>query len=228
VLAEIRALRSSIFKSSPEVQRAIAIADKIEQSYDCSAPTCSFPRSRRSCRPRTVHDDHLTGTMRRVGWIFRSMSPSWGFPREAREGAAMDISASRSRSGDLRRLHHACWHAGALCRGRRVRRSSPTRVRTLPAAMGVFSVPEVDRPDRERARGERNVQGGKVHLRLRAHRRLARGARLAACRTAPACPGALGEPTSTTHDRGRPSAPGFRSTALSIHRLARHWELSIW
>jgi len=34
VMAEIRALRGSIFKSSPEVQRALAIANSVEQKYD--------------------------------------------------------------------------------------------------------------------------------------------------------------------------------------------------
>ena len=43
VLAEIRALRASIFKSSPEIQRALAIADRVEQSYDLTRPDLFIP-----------------------------------------------------------------------------------------------------------------------------------------------------------------------------------------
>src|SRR5215212_3602860 len=69
VLAEIRALRASIFKSSPEIQRALAIADKIEQSYDLTRSDLFIPALETSCAilepfAMTV----LTGTMRRVGY----------------------------------------------------------------------------------------------------------------------------------------------------------------
>jgi hypothetical protein len=69
VLAEIRALRASIFKSSPEIQRALAIADKVEQSYDLTRPDLFIPALETYCAilepfAMTV----LTGTMRRVGY----------------------------------------------------------------------------------------------------------------------------------------------------------------
>src|SRR6266481_9631578 len=49
VLAEVRALRQSIFKSSPEVQRAIAIADKVEQSYDLQRSDLFIPALETFC-----------------------------------------------------------------------------------------------------------------------------------------------------------------------------------
>ena len=49
VLAEIRALRASIFKSSPEVQRALAIAEKIEQRYDLSRTDLFLPAADTCC-----------------------------------------------------------------------------------------------------------------------------------------------------------------------------------
>jgi hypothetical protein len=69
VQAEIRALRGSIFKSSPEVQRALAIAEKIEQRYDLSRTDLFLPALETCCAilepfAMTV----LTGTMRRVGY----------------------------------------------------------------------------------------------------------------------------------------------------------------
>jgi hypothetical protein len=69
VLAEIRALRASIFKSSPEIQRALAIADKVEQSYDLTRSDLFIPALETYCAilepfAMTV----LTGTMRRVGY----------------------------------------------------------------------------------------------------------------------------------------------------------------
>jgi hypothetical protein len=69
VLAEIRALRASIFKSSPEIQRALAIADKVEQSYDLTRSDLFIPALETYAAilepfAMTV----LTGTMRRVGY----------------------------------------------------------------------------------------------------------------------------------------------------------------
>jgi hypothetical protein len=82
VLAEIRALRSSIFKSSPEVQRALAIADKVEQSYDLNRADLFIPALETFCAilepfAMTV----LTGTMRRVGYeIFPQYVSILGIP----------------------------------------------------------------------------------------------------------------------------------------------------
>ena len=92
VLAEIRALRSSIFKSSPEVQRAIAIADKIEQSYDLQRADLFIPALETFCAvlepfAMTI----LTGTMRRVGYeIFPQYVSILGIPA-ANVKAAMNI-----------------------------------------------------------------------------------------------------------------------------------------
>src|SRR6187549_3228266 len=82
VLAEIRALRSSIFKSSPEVQRAIAIADKVERSYDLNRADLFIPALETFCAvlepfAMTI----LTGTMRRVGYeIFPQYVSILGIP----------------------------------------------------------------------------------------------------------------------------------------------------
>jgi hypothetical protein len=82
VLAEIRALRSSIFKSSPEVQRALAIAAKVEQSYDLHRADLFLPAVDTFCAilepfAMTV----LTGTLRRVGYeIFPQYVSILGIP----------------------------------------------------------------------------------------------------------------------------------------------------
>jgi hypothetical protein len=92
VLAEIRALRSSIFKSSPEVQRAIAIADKIEQAYELQRTDLFIPALETFCAilepfAMTI----LTGTMRRVGYeIFPQYVSILGIPA-ANVKVAMDI-----------------------------------------------------------------------------------------------------------------------------------------
>ena len=69
VSAEIRALRSSIFKSSPEVQQALAIADLVEESYELTRTDLFLPAADTYCAilepfAMTV----LTGTVRRVGY----------------------------------------------------------------------------------------------------------------------------------------------------------------
>jgi hypothetical protein len=95
VLAEIRALRASIFKSSPEVQRALAIADKIEQRYDLSRTDLFVPALETCCAilepfAMTV----LTGTMRRVGYEM--------FPQYVSILGCSDASASgRDRAAEL-------------------------------------------------------------------------------------------------------------------------------
>jgi hypothetical protein len=82
VLAEIRALRSSIFKSSPEVQRALTIATKVEQSYDLHRADLFIPAVDTFCAilepfAMTV----LTGTLRRVGYeIFPQYVSILGIP----------------------------------------------------------------------------------------------------------------------------------------------------
>ncbi|TMQ12877.1 MAG: serine/threonine protein kinase [Deltaproteobacteria bacterium] len=69
VLAEIRALRSSIFKRSPEIQSALAIASKVELSYDLRRADLFIPAGDTWCAilepfAATV----LTGTLRRIGY----------------------------------------------------------------------------------------------------------------------------------------------------------------
>lgn len=82
VLAEIRALRSSIFKSSPEVQRAIAVATPIEQKYDLSRTDLFLPALETFCAildplAMTI----LTGTLRRVGYeVFPALISVLGIP----------------------------------------------------------------------------------------------------------------------------------------------------
>ncbi|HEX8112535.1 MAG TPA: hypothetical protein VF516_32615 [Kofleriaceae bacterium] len=69
VLAEIRALRASIFKKTQEVQTALAIADRVEQSYDLHRADLFIPAGDTWCAildpfAMTV----LTGTLRRIGY----------------------------------------------------------------------------------------------------------------------------------------------------------------
>lgn len=69
VMAQIRALRASIFKSSPEIQRALAIAEKVEQSYDLSRADLFLPAQDTFCAiiepfAQTI----LTGSLRRIGF----------------------------------------------------------------------------------------------------------------------------------------------------------------
>jgi hypothetical protein len=68
VMAEIRALRASIFKSSPEIQRALAIAEKVERSYDLGRADLFIPALETFCAiiepfAQTI----LTGSLRRIG-----------------------------------------------------------------------------------------------------------------------------------------------------------------
>jgi hypothetical protein len=92
VLAEIRALRSSIFKNAPEVQRALAIAAPIERKYDLSRPDLFVPALETACSileplSKTV----LTGTLRRVGYeVFPQLIAILGIPA-ANVKAAMGL-----------------------------------------------------------------------------------------------------------------------------------------
>ncbi|TMQ07123.1 MAG: hypothetical protein E6J90_44305 [Deltaproteobacteria bacterium] len=92
VLAEIRALRSSIFKKTQEVQTALAIADKIEQSYDLNRADLFIPANDTWCAilepfAMTV----LTGTLRRIGYeIFPQYMSILGIP-PANVRAAIDL-----------------------------------------------------------------------------------------------------------------------------------------
>jgi hypothetical protein len=95
VLAQIRALRSSIFKKTQEVQTALAIADKVEQSYDLNRADLFIPAGDTWCAildpfAMTV----LTGTLRRIGYeIFPQYVSILGIP-PANVKAAMNITSS--------------------------------------------------------------------------------------------------------------------------------------
>jgi len=93
VLAELRALRSSIFKSSPEVQRAIAIADTIERTYDLQRADLFLPALETFCAVlEPFAQTILTGTMRRVGYeIFPQYVSILGIPANNVK-AAMNVS----------------------------------------------------------------------------------------------------------------------------------------
>jgi hypothetical protein len=92
VLAEIRALRSSIFKKTQEVQSALAVAEKVEQSYDLHRADLFIPAGDTWCAildpfAMTV----LTGTLRRIGYeIFPQYVSILGIP-PANVQVAMDI-----------------------------------------------------------------------------------------------------------------------------------------
>jgi len=95
VLAEIRALRSSIFKKTQEVQTALAIADKVEQSFDLNRADLFIPAGDTWCAildpfAMTV----LTGTLRRIGYeIFPQYVSILGIA-PANVKAALNISTA--------------------------------------------------------------------------------------------------------------------------------------
>lgn len=92
VLAEIRALRSSIFKKTQEVQTALAIADKVEQSYDLNRADLFIPAAETwSAILEPFAKTVLTGTLRRIGYeIFPQYVSILGIPA-ANVKAAMEI-----------------------------------------------------------------------------------------------------------------------------------------
>ena len=68
VMAEIRALRASIFKSSPEIQRALAIAEKVERTYDLTRADLFIPaQDTFYAIIEPFSQTLLTGPLRRVG-----------------------------------------------------------------------------------------------------------------------------------------------------------------
>jgi len=82
VMAEIRALRSSIFKSSPEVQRALAIATEVEKKYDLSRADLFIPALETFCAILDpLSGSLLSGTVRRAGYeIFPQLVSILGIP----------------------------------------------------------------------------------------------------------------------------------------------------
>ncbi|MBC7977079.1 MAG: hypothetical protein H7138_19045 [Myxococcales bacterium] len=83
MLAEIRALRSSIFKKSSEVQQALAVAASVEQRYDLTRNDLFLPVLDTFCAildPLAL--TLLTGTLRRVGnEVFPALISVLGIPR---------------------------------------------------------------------------------------------------------------------------------------------------
>lgn len=83
VMAEIRALRSSIFKKSNEVQQALAVAASVEARYDLSRVDLFLPVLDTFCAildPLAM--TLLTGTLRRVGnEVFPALISVLGIPR---------------------------------------------------------------------------------------------------------------------------------------------------
>lgn len=101
VLAEIRALRSSIFKKTQEVQSALAIAEKVEREYDLERTDLFIPAGETWCAilepfVMTV----LTGTLRRIGYeIFPQYLSVQGIsPPDARTALHLDTPADLVRT----------------------------------------------------------------------------------------------------------------------------------
>lgn len=95
VLAEIRAIRSSVFKSSPEVQRSVLLAEKVERSYDLTKAELFIPALDTFCALlEPFAGTLLTGTMRRVGYeMFPQYVNILGIPA-ANVKAAMNIKTA--------------------------------------------------------------------------------------------------------------------------------------
>ena len=72
VMAEIRALRSSIFKNTMEVQQALSVAAVVEQKYDLTRADLFLPVLDSFCAILDpLSGTLLRGTLRRVGKPWR-------------------------------------------------------------------------------------------------------------------------------------------------------------
>jgi hypothetical protein len=82
VLAAIRALRSSIFKNTPEIQRALTIASAVERKFDLNRPDNYVPAIETTCAfLEPLAGTMLTGTLRRIGYeIFPQFISILGIP----------------------------------------------------------------------------------------------------------------------------------------------------
>jgi hypothetical protein len=82
VLAEIKALRSSIFKNTIEVQQALAVAAVVEQKYDLTRADLFLPVLDTFCAILDpLSGTLLRGTLRRVGnEIFPALISVLGIP----------------------------------------------------------------------------------------------------------------------------------------------------
>src|SRR5262249_42585881 len=101
VLAEIRALRSSIFKKTQEVQTALAVAEKVQQSYDLHRAALFIPAGDTWC---SILDPFamtvLTGTLRRIGYeIFPQYVSILGIqPQNVRTAMELKVPADLVRT----------------------------------------------------------------------------------------------------------------------------------
>jgi len=82
VLGTIRALRSSIFKNTPEVQRALAIAAVVERKHDLSRADLFLPMLETICAIiDPLSGTLLRGVLRRVGnEVFPALISVLGIP----------------------------------------------------------------------------------------------------------------------------------------------------
>ncbi|HEX7836154.1 MAG TPA: hypothetical protein VF469_01760 [Kofleriaceae bacterium] len=82
VMAEIKALRSSIFKNTAEVQQALTIAASVEQKYDLSRVDLFLPVLDTFCAILDpLSGTLLRGTLRRVGTeVFPALISVLGIP----------------------------------------------------------------------------------------------------------------------------------------------------
>jgi serine/threonine protein kinase len=144
VLAEIRALRSSIFKRSREVQSALAIAEKVEHSYDLHDAELFLPLDDTWCAILEPFElTVVTGTLRRIGYeIFPQYVSILGIP-------APEVNTAMELRGptDLIRVICAAYNkcvvgdeAGTLTPGMDGARPTVTDTTLMPCQlqMGVF------------------------------------------------------------------------------------------
>jgi hypothetical protein len=94
VLAQIRALRASLFKKMPEAQAALAIADKVEQSHNLQRTDLFVPASETWCAIlEPFATSTLPGTLHEIGFqIFPQYVSILGIPL-ANVKTAMDLKA---------------------------------------------------------------------------------------------------------------------------------------
>jgi hypothetical protein len=144
VLAEIRALRSSIFKRSREVQSALAIADKVEHSYDLHNAELFLPLDDTWCAILEPFElTVVTGTLRRIGYeIFPQWMSILGIPPPA-VTTAMDLRSPADLVRVICEGYSKCVvgeQAGTMTAGIEGSRATVTDTSCMPCQlqMGVF------------------------------------------------------------------------------------------
>ncbi|HEX8113433.1 MAG TPA: hypothetical protein VF516_37140, partial [Kofleriaceae bacterium] len=144
VLAEIRALRSSIFKRSREVQSALAIAHKVEHSYDLHNAELFLPLDDTWCAILEPFElTVVTGTLRRIGYeIFPQYVSILGIPAPE-VNTAMDLHGPTDLIRVICNAYNKCVvgdEAGTLSPGIDGTRTTVTDTTIMPCQlqMGVF------------------------------------------------------------------------------------------